>query len=67
LQRQNDVNFLQRLQFAASKGRRGARTFEEILRHSKENYEKHIAFFSVLLYNIDVWCGQAPTPVLQVL
>ena len=28
--------------------------FEEILRHSKENYEKHIAFFAVVLYNIIV-------------
>jgi hypothetical protein len=27
---------------------------KEILSHSKENYEKHIAFFEVVLYNIYV-------------
>ena len=29
----------------------GPLTFEEILQHSKENCEKYIAFFVIVLYN----------------
>ena len=32
----------------------GLFAFKEILAHSKENYEKYIAFFEVVLYNIYV-------------